>query len=128
MTPQIATLDSQGARRAYPVLTSLLAGTFYSTWEMDYVDAAEAFDDTLEGFCEASARAVRREVAVILKSGADDAAVSGLNLQLYANLDPVIHTGLGGRAFLTSLAEAVVSHKFVPVAGRDRKSGSGSEL
>lgn len=114
MTPEIATLDSQGAR-AFPVLTSLLAGTFYSTWEMDYVDAVEAFNDTLEGFSEASAHALRREVAVSLRSGADHAAVSRLILKLHANLDPVIHTGMDGRAFLRTVAEAVVSHKFVPI-------------
>lgn len=116
MILDITKLDSVATRRTFPELASLLPGTFYQTWEMDYADVADAFDDTLEGYSESSARAVRAEVAEILSSGADDEAVSSLILKLPASLDPGIHTGLGGRAFLRSVAEAVVSHKFVPVS------------
>ncbi|TDN42889.1 hypothetical protein EDF64_110150 [Curtobacterium flaccumfaciens] len=44
----------------------------------------------------------------------DDAAVSALILKLNASVDPMTHTGLGGRAFLKEFANAVVTHVFRP--------------
>jgi len=114
--PDIEDLGTVELRRTFPALSSLLPAIFYPTWEMDYRDASEAFDDALEGFSARSATDVRAEIESVLSTDMDDAAVSALLLKLNASVDPMIHTGLGGRAFLAEFANAVVTHVFRPSA------------
>ena len=114
--PGIDDLGTVELRRTFPALSSLLPAIFYPTWEMDYRDASEAFDDALEGFSVQSATDVRAEIDSVLSIDMDDAAVSALILKLNASVDPMAHTELGGRAFLKKIANEVVSHVFRPSA------------
>lgn len=59
-----------------------------------------------------SATDVRAEINSVLSTDMDDAAVSALILKLNASVDPMAHTGLGGRAFLKKIANEVVTHVF----------------
>ena len=114
--PDIEDLGTVELRRTFPALSSLLPAIFYPTWEMDYRDASEAFDDALEGFSVQSATDVRAEINSVLSTDMDDAAVSALILKLNASVDPMAHTELGGRAFLKKIANEVVTHVFRPSA------------
>lgn len=113
---EIEDLVTVELRRTFPALSSLLPAIFYPAWEMDYRDASEAFDDALEGFSAQSAIGVRAEIESVLSTDVDDAAVSALLLKLNASVDPMTHTGLGGRVFLEEFANAVVTHVFRPSA------------
>ncbi|WP_434770745.1 hypothetical protein [Curtobacterium flaccumfaciens] len=114
--PDIEDLGTAELRRSFPALSSLLPAIFYPTWEMDYRGASEAFNDALEGFSVQSATDVRAEIDSVLSTDIDDAAVSAFVLKLNASVDPMTHTGLGGRAFLKEFANAVVTHVFRPSA------------
>jgi hypothetical protein len=112
--PDVEDLGTVELRRTFLALSSLLPAVFYPTWEMDYRDASEAFDDALGAFSPQSAIDVRAEIESLLSTDMDDEAVSALLLKLNASVDPMTHTGLGGRAFLEELANAVVTHVFRP--------------
>jgi len=114
--PDIEDLGTVELRRTLPALSSFLPAIFYPTWEMDYRDASEAFDDALEGLSVQSAINVRAEVESVLSTDMDNAAVSALLLKLNASVDPMTHTGMEGRAFLEEFANAVVTHVFRPSA------------
>jgi hypothetical protein len=64
--PDIEDLGTVELRRTFPALSSLLRAIFYPTWEMDYRDASEAFDDAVEGFSVQSATDVRAEINSVL--------------------------------------------------------------
>lgn len=110
--PDIEDLGTVELRRTFPALSSLLPAIFYPTWEMDYRDASEAFDDAVQGFSVQSATDVRAEINSVLSTDMDDAAVLALILKLNASIDPMAHTELGGRAFLKKIANELVSHVF----------------
>lgn len=114
--PDIEDLGTVELRRTLPALSSLLPAIFYPTWEVDYRDASEAFDDALEGLSVQSAFDVQAEVESVRSTDMDDAAVSALLLKPNASVDPMPHTGMEGRAFLEEFANAVVTHVLRPSA------------